>query len=110
VVRFDAVPVGLSSLVARRCRCGVLLRLDRRLGEDGGLNVSSGGLNHQPVPVLVELANAKAEIINDGLVLLTPGGEVRGGLLDVDEARVLVELKIDDPLLDRSVDFPKALV
>jgi hypothetical protein len=41
----------------------VLLQLDRRLGEDGGLNVSSGGLDHQPVLVLVELANAKAEII-----------------------------------------------
>ena len=72
VVRIDAVPVGPSSLVASRCRCGVLLRLDWWLGEDGRLEVSGGGLNHRPVLVLVKLANAKTEVVDDAFVFLAP--------------------------------------
>ena len=76
VVMFDAVPVGPSSLVASRCRCGVLLRLDRWLGEDGRLDVSGSGLNHGPVPVLVELADAKTEVVDDAFVFMAPRGEI----------------------------------
>ena len=68
VVRIDAVPVGPSSLVASRCRCGVLHRLDRWLGEDGQFDVSGGGLDHRPVPVLVELADAKMKVVDDAFV------------------------------------------
>jgi len=72
VVRIDAVPVGPSSLVASRCRCGVLLRLDWWFGEDSRLEVSGGGLNYGLVPVLVKLADAKTEVVDDAFVLLAP--------------------------------------
>ena len=72
--------------------------------------MDSGGLDHRPVPVLVQLADAEAEVVDDAFVLLAPGGEVGGCLLNGDEVCVLVELGIDDPLLDRSVSVPKALV
>ena len=72
--------------------------------------MNGGRLNHRPVPVLVELADAKTEVVDDAFVLLAPGGEVGGCLLNGDEVCVLVELKVDDPLLDRSVSVPKALV
>jgi hypothetical protein len=72
--------------------------------------VNSGGLDHRPVPVLVQLADAEAEVVDDAFVLLAPGGEVGSSLLNVDEACVLAELGIDDPLLDRSIGVPEALV
>ena len=76
MVRIDVVPVGPSSLVANRCRCSVLLRLDRWLGEDGRLDVSGDGLDHRPVPILVELADAKTEVVDDAFVFVAPRGEI----------------------------------
>jgi len=76
VVRIDAVPIGPSSLVASRCRCGVLLRLDWWVGEDSRLEVSGGGLNHGSVPVLVKLADAKTEVVDDAFVFVAPRGEI----------------------------------
>ena len=50
----------------------MLLRLDWWLGEDSRLEVSGGGLNHRAVPVLVELANAKTEVVDDAFMFLAP--------------------------------------
>jgi hypothetical protein len=110
VAVFIVVLVGSSSRIAHRCKCDVLLQLDQRLSEDGWLDVSSGGLEHRAVPVLVEFADAEAEVVDDALVLLSPGVVVGGGLLDGDETRVLAKLGVDDPLLHRGVDFLEALV
>lgn len=43
-------------------------------------------------------------------MLLTPGGEVGRDLLDGDEARILAELRVDDPLLDDGIGLLEALV
>ena len=88
----------------------MLLRLERRIREDRRLDVNSGGLDHRSVPVLVQLANAEAEVIDDAFVLLAPGGEVGGNLLNGDEACIVAELGIDDPLLDLSISVPEAFV
>lgn len=100
VVVVVAVPIRLSSRIACRGCHGVLLQFHRWLEEEGRL---SDVLGDGAVLVLVELAEAKTKVIDDTLVFLAPGLEFPRGLLDGDEAGVLAELRIDDPLLHRGL-------
>jgi hypothetical protein len=110
VMDFVVVPAGPSSRIARRCCRGVLLRFERRVGEDARLGEERGRLHDRAVPVLVQLADAEAEVVDDALVFLAPGLEFFGGCLDGLEAHVLAELRFDDPLLHYGFHLLEALV
>jgi hypothetical protein len=110
VVYVVAVPDWPSNRIASRDGAGVLLRLGRWLGEDARLDVGSGGLEPLLVLVLAEFAEAETKVVDDAFMFLPPLGEVESHLLNVEEALILADLGVDDPLLYHGVHVPKVSV
>jgi hypothetical protein len=110
VMKVDAVPDWLSSLIARRCWCGVLLRFDMGVGKDARLREWGSHFEHGTCPKLVQLAEAKTHVVDDAFVIPAPLAQVCGGLLNGLEANILAKLGVDDPLLHHRFGLLEAVV
>jgi len=80
------------------------------LGEEAWLGEGQSNVEDRARPVLVQLAEAKAYVVDDAFMLLAPLGHVAGRRHDGLETNILAELGIDDPLLHHRLGLLETLV